>query len=109
MSIDNIADHAGGGRAVDVHVPDGEEDANSRARASGVCFFGEDYDAPVGGRNDGSRVFRNGALGIAKERKSDHSESDEDQSGDRPIERDHKQHADYQRRNAEEVALFDHA
>jgi len=64
-------DRAGERRAIDVDVPDGEEDADACAWATCV-FFGRDHnDAAVGGRNDGVSVGREGTVGVAKKRKAE--------------------------------------
>ena len=44
-----------------MHVPDGEEDADALAGAAGVFFIGDDYDAAVGGGDDGTGVGRDDA------------------------------------------------
>ena len=55
-AIIHFCDDPGGRRAIHVHVPDGEKDADALAGAAGVFFFGDDYDAAVGWGNDGAGV-----------------------------------------------------
>ena len=67
-----------------------------------------DNDAAIGRGNDGGRIFRNGAFGIAKEGKAKKAEGDQGSPENGPMERD-CEHAEKKRRDAEEVAFFDHA
>src|SRR5262245_21887542 len=64
-----FCDGAGKWSAVDVNVPDREENADTSAGATGVFFFGDDDDATVGGGDNGVRIGRGGAIGIAKKGK----------------------------------------
>jgi len=66
-----LGDGAGERRAIDVDVPDGEEDADACARAARVFFGRDDDDTAVGGGNDGIGIGRNGAVGVAKKRKAE--------------------------------------
>ena len=59
-------DGAGRGRAVDVHVPDGEEDADTLAGDAGVRLVSDDHDSAIGGGDDGASIRRDGAIGIAE-------------------------------------------
>ena len=102
-----LRDSAGERSAVDVDVPDGEEDADARALAAGV-FFGRDHnDAAVGWRNDGVRVGRDSAVGIAKKRKAEKSKGDEDACRNPPMKRE-RDSAEKKRRQAEIITFFDH-
>ncbi len=80
-AIVHFGDDAGGGRAIDVHVPDGEEDADALPGAAGVFFIGDDNDAAVGGRNDGAGVSGDGALWIAEKVKDEGGEAEKDYAG----------------------------
>jgi len=68
-AIVHLGDYARRRGAINVHVPDGEKDADALAGAACVFFIGDDYDAAVGGGDDGAGVGRNDAFGVAEKNK----------------------------------------
>src|SRR5256885_1934238 len=102
-----LCDGASERRAIDVDVPDGEEDADAGAQAACVFFRRDHNDATVGGGNYGIGIGRNGAVGIAEERKAEKRERDEDPSGNPPV-KSEGDAAEEKRGQTEVVAFLDH-
>jgi len=83
-AIVHLGDDTGGGGAIDVHVPDGEEDADALAGATGVFFVGDDEDAAVCGRDDGAGISGDDAIRIAEEIKDEGGEEEQQRAGNGP-------------------------
>src|ERR1700688_1388241 len=86
-AILHVGDDAGGGGAVDMHVPDGKEDGHALAGPAGVLFVGDDKYAAVRWGDDGARVGGNYAFGVAEEVKDKGGEAEKDNACDRPAQK----------------------
>src|SRR4029077_3654362 len=93
---------------VDVHVPDGEKDADALPGGAGVLFIGVHDDAAVGRGDDGAGISRDDALRIAEEIKDECGEEEEQGARERPAQ-EQGSGAQRERRQPEVVAIFDHA
>src|SRR5216683_523474 len=107
-AILQVGDRAGGGRTIDMHVPDGEEDGDALAGTSGVLFVGDDHDAAVGGGDYSASISGNDAVGIAEEVKDEGGEAKENYAGDGPAQKQGGS-AERERGQPEVVAFLDHA
>jgi hypothetical protein len=107
-AIIHFGDYAGGGGAIDVHVPDGEKDADALAGATSVFFIGDDYDAAVGGGDDGTGVGRDDAFGVTEKIKDEGGEAEKDYAGEGPAKKQGRC-AEREGWQPEVVAFFDHA
>ena len=107
-AVIEAGDDAGGGRAVDVHVPDGEEDTDALAGPAGVLFIGDDHHAAVGGGDDGARI---GGRLCARGRGKMKSRTGQRRRArpQRSPSAEKRNSAEQQRRNAEVIAFFHHA
>ena len=102
-----LGDGAGERGAIDVDVPDGEEDADAGARAACI-FFGRDHNDPaVGGGNDDVSVGRDGTVRVAKKRKAEQRKRDENSGGSPPM-KSERDATEEERRQTEVVAFLDH-
>src|SRR5271155_3528170 len=101
-------DGAGGGRAVNVHVPDGKENTDALTGDTGVHFIGDDHYPAVGGGDDGAGLRRDGARGIAEKREAEQAEERQHRRYGHPVQKK-ENHTQKQRWNAEVVAFFNHA
>ena len=102
-----LGDGAGERGAIDVDVPDGEEDADACARAACIFFGRDDNDAAVSRGDDGFSVGREGAVGVAKEGKAEQRDRDENRCGTPPV-KSERDAAEEERRQTEVVAFLDH-
>jgi hypothetical protein len=70
-----------------MHVPDGEEDTDALAGATGVFFISDDEDAAIGGGDDGAGISGDDAIRIAEEIKDEGGEEEKNYSGKSPAQK----------------------
>ena len=90
-AIFKAGDGADGGGAIDVHVPDSEEDGDALTGTAGVFFVGDDDDATIGRGDDCAGICGDDAFGVAEEVEDEDGEEEENYAGDRPAQEQGRQ------------------
>src|SRR5258708_21220071 len=102
-----VRDGTGSGRAIDVHVPDRQKNADALAGPAGVVLIGYNDDAAVRGGHYRAGNIGNDTFGIAEEVKDEGTNADKNSASDSPSEKK-SQRAQGQREQPEVVAFLDH-
>src|SRR6266446_667195 len=71
--------------AIDVNIPNREEDTDARARTACVFFFGDYHDAAIRRGNNYARIGRDCPLRITKKRKTEKAKGDQDARKNPPM------------------------
>src|SRR5216684_5879893 len=107
-AILQVRDGTGSGRAIDVHVPDRQKNADALAGPAGVVLIGYNDDAAVRGGHYRAGNIGNDTFGIAEEVKDEGSQAEEDAASEIPAKKQGGC-AEHEREQPEVVAFLDHA